>query len=214
MPQVIETVVYPISELDDSARETARNWYRQHCFDHPWYDFVFEDFQTICELLGIRIATSPVHRIGGPSREDPQIYFRGFSWQGDGACFVGRYCYARNSTAAIHAHAPQDRELHRIAETLHDVQRRNFWQLRADIRHRGHYTHEYSMAIDVERDSPNWQPPTDDAEDTVTEAMRDLARWLYRQLEREYDYLASDEQADESIALNGYTFTADGERFG
>ena len=41
------------------------------------------------------------------------------------------------------------------------------------------------MTIELERDSPNWQAPTDDAEDTMTEAMRDLARWLYRQLERE-----------------------------
>ena len=214
MPQVIETVVYPLSELTDSARETARNWYRQHCFDHAWYDFVFEDFQTICEILGIRIATSPVHIIGGPSREYPQIYFRGFWNQGDGASFAGRYCYARNSARAIRDHAPQDKDLHSIADTLHDLQRRNFYQLRADIRQRGRYTHEYTMTIQVERDSPNWQPPTHDAEDTATEAMRDLARWLYRQLEQEYDYLASDEQVDESIALNGYTFTADGERFG
>ena len=214
MPQVIETVVYPISELDDSARETARNWYRQHCFDHPWYDFVFEDFQTICEILGIRIATSPVRIVGGPSREYPQVFFRGFWNQGDGASFAGRYCYATNSARAIRDHAPRDNDLHRIADTLHDLQRRNFYQLHADIRQCGRYTHEYTMRISVERDSPRWQPLTDDAEDTVIETMRDLARWLYRQLEREYEHQSSDEQVDQSIAINGYTFTADGERFG
>ncbi len=41
-----------------------------------------------------------------------------------------------------------------------------------------------------------------------------MARWLYRQLEREYDDLTSDEAVDEAIAANGYTFTADGKRFG
>ena len=214
MPQVIETIVYPISELTDSARETARNWYRQHCFDHPWYDFVFEDFQTICELLGIRIATSAVHRIGGRPSDYPHIFFRGFWSQGDGASFAGRYRYGTNSARAIRDHAPRDKDLHRIADTLHELQRRNFYQLHADIRQRGRYTHECTMTIEVERDSPNWQPPTDDAEDTLTEAMRDLARWLYRHLEQEYDYQSSDEQVDESIALNGYTFTADGQRFG
>ena len=70
------------------------------------------------------------------------------------------------------------------------------------------------MAIEVERDSPTWQPMTEGAEDTVIEALRDLARWLYRQLEREYDYLTSDDTVDESIALNQYTFTAQGRRFG
>lgn len=55
---------------------------------------------------------------------------------------------------------------------------------------------------------------TADAEEAVAEALRDLARWLYRQLEREYDYLSSDEVVDETIITNGYTFTEAGQRFG
>jgi hypothetical protein len=55
---------------------------------------------------------------------------------------------------------------------------------------------------------------TADAEETVIEALRDLARWLYRQLEREYDHLSSDEAVDESITVNEYTFTEAGRRFG
>jgi predicted ArsR family transcriptional regulator len=43
---------------------------------------------------------------------------------------------------------------------------------------------------------------THDAEGVVTEAMRDLARWLYRQLEREYDDQMSDASVDEAIAAN------------
>ena len=70
------------------------------------------------------------------------------------------------------------------------------------------------MAISVERDSPTWQGMTADAEEVVTEALRDLARWLYRQLEREYEYLTSDEAVDETIAANDYTFTETGRRFG
>lgn len=52
------------------------------------------------------------------------------------------------------------------------------------------------------------------AKDAVIEALRDLARCLYRQLERKYTYLASDEQIDEAIRANEYTFTAAGRRFG
>jgi len=55
---------------------------------------------------------------------------------------------------------------------------------------------------------------TADAEEVVIEALRDLARWLYRQLEREYDYLSSDDVVDEAIIANGYTFTEAGQRFG
>jgi len=70
------------------------------------------------------------------------------------------------------------------------------------------------MAISVERDSPTYQDMTADAEDVVIEALRDLARWLYRQLEREYEFLTSDEAVNETIAANDYTFTETGRRFG
>lgn len=55
---------------------------------------------------------------------------------------------------------------------------------------------------------------TANAEEAVVEALRDLARWLYRQLEREYGYLSSDEVVDETIIANSYTFTEAGQRFG
>jgi hypothetical protein len=70
------------------------------------------------------------------------------------------------------------------------------------------------MSVDVMRDSPTWLPPTEDAEEIVTEALRNLARWLYRQLEAEYDHLTSDEAIEEGIIANEYTFTEGGLCFG
>lgn len=104
--------------------------------------------------------------------------------------------------------------MHRIADALQVIQRRNFYQLHAAISHRDRYYHEYTMAIAVERDSPTWQAVTADAEEAATEALRDLACWLYRQLEREHEYLTSDTVVDEAILANEYTFTAIGRRFG
>lgn len=109
---------------------------------------------------------------------------------------------------------PRHAELHRIADVLAAVQRPNFYQLKATITHRDRYYHEYCMTISVERDSPTWQDMTTDAEETLAEALRDLARWLYRQLEHEYDYLTSDESVDDAIRANNYTFTETGRRFG
>ena len=214
MPRVVETTVYTIEELSETARERARAWYRETCLDHEWYDFVYEDFQAICGVLGIALRTSPVRLHGGGTRERPHLWFRGFASQGDGASFEASYAHAKGATGAIRAHAPRDAELHRIADALQAAQRRNFWQLTGSIRTRGNYCHEYSMAIEVERDSPTWQPITDGAEDTLIEAMRDLARWLYRQLRQEYEHLTSDAAVDETVADNQWTFTAGGERFG
>ena len=214
MPRTVETVVYTIEELPEAAKEGARAWYRQTCLEHEWYDCVFEDFETICRILGVTLKTSPVPLMGGGTREKPHLYFRGFSSQGDGASFEGSYSHANGASKSIRAHAPEDTELHEIADALQAIQRRNFFQLHATVRQRGRYCHEYAMAIEVERDSPTWQPLTDDAEDTVTEALRDLARWLYRQLEREYEHVTSDDTVDETIAANAWAFTGAGRQFG
>ena len=214
MPQVVEITVYTINELSDAAKEAARAWYRESCLDHEWYDFVYEDFQTICGILGVTLATTPVRLYGGGTRDKPQIFWTGFSSQGDGASFAGHYSHAKGAARAIRAYAPKDDELHRIADALQAVQRRNIWQLHASICQRGRYCHEYTMAIEVERESPIWQPPTDDAEDAVTEALRDLARWLYRQLRDAYEAETSDCAVDEAMEINGWTFTAEGNRFG
>jgi hypothetical protein len=214
MPRIVETTVFHLGELSEKARETARAWYREAAPCDDWHECVFEDFEAVCAILGVRLKTRSVRLFGGGTRQKPCIYFSGFASQGDGACFEGSYGFAPRAPKAIRAHAPQDSELLRIADALQAIQRRNFYQLHAEACQRGRGCHEYSMSIAVERDSPNNQAMTADAEDTVTEALRDVARWLYRQLEREYDYQTSNEVTDEAILANEYTFTGDGRRFG
>ena len=214
MSELIETTVYKFEELSVRARETARAWYREGGFDYEWYEFVFEDFGRICECLGVRLKTSPVHLVGGGTRDEPRIHFTGFWSQGDGASFQALYSYRKGAPSAIRDYAPKGTTLHGIADGLQAIQHRNFYQLWADVSHRGNYYHEYCMAISVRRESLNYQDMTADAEDTVIEALRDLARWLYRQLENEYNALTSDEMVDETIEANAYTFTASCRQFG
>ena len=214
MPEIIETTVYRLDELSDEAKDKARAWYRQVGLDHDWFEFVYDDFERICAILGVDLKTVPVRLYGGGTGQKPCIWFSGFWSHGDGACFEGRYSHATGAPRAIRDHAPKDNELHRIADVLQAIQRRNFYQLHATVTHRDRYYHVYSMAISVERDSPTRQDMTADTEEIVIEALRDLARWLYRQLEREYDYLASDESVDDAITANAYTFAAAGHRFG
>ena len=214
MPRIVETVVYELPELSQSAKERARAWYRDTCLDWDWYDTVFEDFETVCGLFGVTLRTHIVRHVGGGTREAPNLYFRGFNSQGDGASFEGAYQYAPVAARAIRSYAPEDTTLHGIADDLQRVQKRNFFQLAAVIRQLGYYCHENSMTIEVERDSPAGQAMTHDAGDAVGEAMRNLARWLYRQLRREYDYLTSDAAVDRAIEANQWCFTEAGTRFG
>jgi hypothetical protein len=211
--RIVETPVYDFAELPEKAKDKARTWFRE-TIDHDWWDSVYDDFEQICPILGVTLAPTTVGLMGGGTRQKPCIWFSGFWSQGDGACFEGRYAYAPRASHRIREYAPQDTELHRIADALQRLQRVNFYQLTAVIRHHGPGCHAYCMAIDVERDSPAGHPIVNSGEDDLIEALRDLANWLYRALEREYEFQTSDETVDEGMAANGYSFTAEGKRFG
>lgn len=49
--------LYNFDELNDEAKETARNWFRE-CMDHDWYETVYED----AENIGLRITSFDIGR--------------------------------------------------------------------------------------------------------------------------------------------------------
>lgn len=210
--RTIETSLYQFDELSESAKEKARDWYRQaDAGDNYFSECVIDDAATIADLIGIDLRQKRVNLMNGTVRYDPAVYWSGFSSQGDGASFEGSYCYKKGAAKAIRAHAPQDRELHRIADELQALQARNFYRLRASIGTSGRYCHEYSMDVNVEYAGDDCRDVSA-VEDDLTELIRDFARWIYRALEREYDYQNSDEAVDENIRANQYEFEEDGAR--
>lgn len=210
--RTIEKTVFSFAELSDSAKEKARAWWRDaeaQSGDNFFAESVIEDAATIADLMGINLRQRPVKLMDGGTRYEPAVYWSGFSSQGDGACFEGSYTYRKGSVAAVKAHAPCDARLAAIAETLADAQRRNFYRLEASVKHTGRYSHEMSTEIDVFDREDNYRD-IGDAGETVTEALRDFMRWIYRQLEAEYNYTMSDESVDESITANEYEFDGEG----
>lgn len=166
---------------------------------HDWWVDVYADFHKVCSIIGVDAD------IGEPS-------FSGFASQGDGASFTGTYraavwrgyagkpplLFYETAPAEIRQHAPEDTELHRIADELCMLSR-IYFPLHISIKRfgRSSYVHEQTMDCYVE---PMGDDPDDWAEEVHahvqeqgTLLMRDLARWLYRTLEDEYDYLTSDE---------------------
>ena len=215
MPRIetTERTFFKFDELTDTAKEKAREWWRDRenqSGDTFWSEYVIEDFATICGLLGLDIKRyPPVRTMGGETRHKPSVYWSGFWSQGDGACFEGYYSYEKGSVKAIRDHAPDDADLVAIAERLRSVQAKYFFKLNATIKHTGCYYHEHSMSIEVEHDEQPYLG-LGDAEDEVKDCLRDLARWLYRALEREYSHVMSDESVDESIRINEYEFDEEG----
>jgi hypothetical protein len=182
--------------------------HRHFNVEHDWWDAVYDDFREICEILGIELdAREPL--------------FSGFWSQGDGASWTGRYraqglgyaglepLYTYDiAPIKIREHAPQDEELHRIADEL-CLLARIYRPVYAKVsRHSSHYVHsstiqigewEYYDDIDMDDVASEIQ---EHIETTLLDLFRDLADWLYKTLESEYDHLTSDEVVIESLEAN------------
>lgn len=190
--RTVEVKVFQFEELSESAKETARNWYR----DGNDFDPEFESFETAAKLLGITFGTRTVSVANGKTYQETDIRYSGFSSQGDGASFVGSYEFAKGCSKAIRSEFPEDKVLHHIADALTVLQSRKVlaFQSRepitATITQSGHYSHKYTM--DIELDEGTVYLSEDDTKELL-ELMRDFAQWIYDSLQEEYDYQQSDE---------------------
>lgn len=207
--------LYTFDELSNRAKDRARDWYRG-CMDgdNSDYDHVIDDFQTIAEMLGINLRTHRVGLHGGGHRNEPNIWWS-VGGQGGGAAFDAHYAWSGTPTTAVKEHAPQDAELHRIADALLVLQGKHEFKLKAGVESNGRNTSIASVTaghsgpVSCCKDD---ETVSQEDEDELLELMRDLARWLHKRLEDHYHWLYSDECVDESIRANEYTFDEDGER--
>lgn len=209
MPTIIETKAFTFDELSDDAKERARDWYRESRYsDSSDFDHVIDDFATICDIIGIELRTHEVKLMSGKTRRDLNVLYSIGYCQSDYASFEGTYDYKATAPAKIREYAPQDEELHRIADELTEIQVRNAFGLRAEITNRG--SRGYA-SIEV-HDRRNECRDLGDAKHEVVSLIHDLERWLYRQLRNQSDYIYSDEAVDDSITANEYMFDEEGNR--
>jgi hypothetical protein len=194
-----ETQAFKFSELSEEAKQKALEQYRAG-FDFSFHsECTLDDAKDIAALFGLDI---------------DKIYYSGFWSQGDGVSFIGNYRYKAGALKAVMSHAPSDKELHSIVKRLQEVQRKRFYGISCRILQRGNYVHEYTMLIDeifINGDRVYFD--TGDIEDEVIDCLRDYARWIYKRLESEYEYLTSDESIAEYFneSASNTEFTIDGE---
>lgn len=208
METITEKEVFTFDELSDEAKEHARE--ERSTAEAEDFDtqFLFQDFETAAGILGIEFAPA------SGKRHDPDIRYSGFCSQGDGASFVGSYSHAPNSPAKIRSEFPTETALHAIADGLTALQvgyrlESGNW-IDARITQEGRYVHEMSMDVEAS-DSVTGEEFDYDGHHvtTIKDLMRDFARWIYKELEAEYDYRQSDEYITE--CLDGCEFDEDGE---
>lgn len=204
-----ETKLFSFDELSEDAKLKALESESQAQAENFEPDYIYEDAKTIGELIGIQF---DIRSKNNPKSPDvPCIYYRGFSSQGDGACFEGSYKYNPGSVKAIKSHAPNDKTLHGIVERLQAIQKKHFYKLRAKCKHSGHYYHSGCMQVEVYHYDDQYRD-IGDSEEEIRQELREFAEWIYSQLEKEYDYQTGKENCTERLRDEGEIFTEEGEK--
>lgn len=141
--------------------------------EYGWWGCSFDRFKEIGAAIGFDIS---------------DIHFSGFWSQGDGACFIGHMEYRKGWRAAL-AQVCSDATVTEIAERWQALQARCFYQLAASVTKRSHhYSHENTVSIDCEDKRDSWRELPKGAEDDAADIARDFMRWIYDELESEYEY--------------------------
>ena len=203
--QILTVNVFPVDELAPAVLAKVIERLRVDSVDDQWWDGVYEDADSVATILGITIDRSRSGRF-------PAIGFSGFSSQGDGACFTGRYQFSADATKQIRSYAPIDSMLHAIADELAAIRKKHTTPIEVSIgRNASRFCHERSVHVNVSLDGDDdEQPVPRELDDGVTEQMRRFMRWIYRQLAKDYEYQTSDDRVRESALDNELLFTANG----
>ena len=228
-----ETKVFTFDELSEDAKETARAHWRHCGLDYQWWDGVFTDFEEIAPILGVTIDRDP-NRPSQPAIWFDAVYNGSASYAGEYEYrkswrqALGLYAPKESELFRIgeSLQAAQKSNFY-AAEALISGLRLGYSSMDVSVMRnddselaegtedeiiealRDLFVCGYSsMDVSVMRNDDS--ELAEGTEDEIIEALRDLAEWLHSALVRECEYLMSDEVVDESLTVNDYTFTEDG----
>jgi hypothetical protein len=181
-------------DLAEDVKKRLRDVHRYiNVGDFEWWDGVYDWAKEDAAKFGLDIK---------------DIYFSGFSSQGDGASFVGELGFKECDVT----------DLNEGAKALYDVLAGVYGLIKivaedsilhVCIEQRSTRYHEKTMGFDYTHYGASYNSADHVnnilavKKEEIEEALRDYARWIYRTLEKDYDYLTSDEAIDEY--LDDYT---------
>jgi len=189
MPKTIEITAYKFAELDVKVQEKVLEDYRYVIveLDNEWYHPIIEGFEEDMLEYGI----------------DPEVSFSGFGSQGDGASFLSITC-------------DTDLLIRKLYETGHDISENALLDSKDYTiiirRNDNHYAHENTMYVNYYSGGGIELFPDEEEKltDVVLEWARTKAKELYKNLEKYWDELTSDDEIMEYFEDNEFLFYENG----
>ncbi len=205
--KTIKIKLFEFSELDDEAKEKALSaLYDVNVFD-DWYEFIYDDFISIVQAIGIAV-------------DKKQLCFTGFYSQGDGSAFKAAVHIADLINGITNQLWKEYAPLLELSLSAPDVDKRvlNLIQNTAldcsgEINQpsRGYYIKSYlTTYFPNNHDYTNIINELDKLETWLEETAETLNRFLYKNLREEYEYQTTEKAIIETIEANEYNFTVDG----
>lgn len=172
--KTIKTKVYEFDELQDTAKEKARDWYREGAFNHDWWEHIYEDAAT----AGLRLKSFDLDRNRPATGE-----------------FIAGALECAHKIVDNHG---EDCETRKTAEAF--LKERDGLVDAAPRDEDGEFESEHGL--DEKLDA------------CEAEFMKSILEDYSIILQKESEYMVSNEVVDENIKANEYTFTESGKRFG
>lgn len=190
----ITVKVYRFHELNDTAKEVAREWFKGWG-DYPdqgWWEGVYEMWKEKLEKLGFT---------------GPEIRFSGFWSQGDGARFT---CKSVDLLKWLKERPEKEKEYSSIIGHVKDDSIEMMVSATTSS-----YVHQHTAKAEITKcfDSELSEEQSNlvnALECDVEDDRLSLSNQIYKDLEKEYEYQVSDECVDELITANGYEFEESG----
>jgi hypothetical protein len=191
----IEVKVFEFSELSESAKNRAiSNWVATEP-EHNWSQGIDELFVYVLGEIGLT---------------DVETSFNGFSAQGDGASFNGKYKYRQIDNQKIEKlfdDFKRQKEKLRVLDavsTINTIQAKYGNSISAEILNKGAYCNSGYMQIDVDNENIETELKDDRS---LLEAFRTIADQYYNILYETYYDLVSDERAVKELSDKEFTET-------
>jgi len=208
--KTIQLNLYEFAELDGAAKKKAIETERYINVDYHWWDFIYDDFITICETIGITV-------------DKASITFDGFYSQGDGSAFTAEIDLQRMLEAIVNKNWKDYAPKLELGLTVPEIDRRvlrlvkeNKLDVDPQITHP---TRSYYVKAVLNENLPYSfhgypliEKQLDLLEDGLIKIAETLNRHLYKSLQNEYEYQTDEQAVTEAIEANEYWFTADGKK--
>lgn len=199
---------YQYNELSEEAKEKAREWFLRDYPEYGWWEFVYEDIDALARNIGLIIKPHTSRNMRGEIIAKPgfnfdldrqELKYQGYydydkTWKDKCRHEFGKDVFERDRALSKFLRAWEEKVL--------SLQKSAFYGITIDVDCRTY------NSIDVH--NVYGREVTDDQVIQAEELIELFNDHVLDMLQKEYDYITSEEHAEEMIIANGYEFTEDG----